>query len=617
MSAASRNNFMTAAVNSMHYLHSLQQNNNGKNPSDVLQFFRFSTVGSGTKNNLNALIAGKCSYCDLIDDNKCEGLASYYDRLGYYVWGLNEYKYNNKLQNDGLCDFVLGDNVTPRGCKFGHHIQVETGTEFVKQAIHIQRKYDQGVPHLMIINVQSNRVANGGMMYNLDRFIRNMFEMVRKENTVINIISDHGPIIVDEDLYSELEYKNPVNIMLVPKWLRNYTNLHNLQLNQQRFVQHYDMHLFYKELLWKLYKKNELKSFSKANKKRDRAYQNMIFENLPKINEVPLSKSIMDEIIDIDRDCQGIADGFCLCNNMQLKEINNELITNNINYIQIIVKYINKLTGNGEWDCHELDIKEFRIRAYIENKEKTLLKIAISKVINDPIIEDKLWKDKRLLSFYATFSRENDNLEYKLENVMRIDDMRYEKCLTTDYDKQQFSKVMNDFDFGSDKLLKPMFINKEIAVTMVKAYVNSNGVNKIDLKLCNCKEINLNDITVIKSLASRKNEDKITMQLRKKSQERVVYKGNQNKNVSVIEEKVNTIYGNNDGINDRNRRGKRKRVNKNVEDENDAAENDTEENISKKSVSGGNNIRLNKSEENENDNNKNETESDGNNENGK
>ena len=135
-----------------------------------------------------------------------------------------------------------------------------------------------------------------------------MSQNIDKTNTILHILSDHGSMIGDSvtNLFGRWEISNPVSIMMIPKYLKKQriVNIDMLKRNEQKMVTHFDLHLFYKELMVQFAQNTENMEINELT--------------LPKLsNGEILSKSIISTEIASDRDCVGIANGFCFCDLFQ------------------------------------------------------------------------------------------------------------------------------------------------------------------------------------------------------------------------------------------------------------------------------------------------------------
>ena len=232
--STSRSSFIRSAPLSVKYLSDLMDNPLMDDPPlDIIQFFRYSTVGWGTAINLNAFISGICSTNQCGEENinqyyshsTCVGLAQFYDSMGYFVPVIMKRTPTQKWQSHTNCDFYLSENVVPKQHKLINRYDIEVFiNDIALSSINdLQRNSDSDIPYFVILHGQSNHVqASESKLFTLDKYIRKLLQDIDKTNTILHIISDHGSMVGDsvKNLYGRWEISNPVSIMLLPKYLK-------------------------------------------------------------------------------------------------------------------------------------------------------------------------------------------------------------------------------------------------------------------------------------------------------------------------------------------------------------------------------------------------------------
>eukprot|EP01083_Nonionella_stella_P019190 53336_1 len=496
--STARANFFRGASSTIQYLSNLQLDRESKVKTDVLQFFRYSTVGWGTGQNLLGLAGGGCTLCRKHPfAQNCTGLAEYYDSLGYESLGYTYY-INNREGNrfpwqsgamgaDNNCDFYLSQNVLPKPCKHGN--DVRWAKDYALQSIALQRNMDQDVPYFVILHSQANHVTSGNLIFQYDAWVRELVEYIDKDNTILHIVGDHGSLVGASlaNIFGTWEMMNPVSILMLPQWLDKRLHfLDVMRVNEQRFTNHYDMHYFFKQLLVKLLKEPMQEEMAQK-----------VEESLP-ISDADraMSYSLMDTEIPVDRDCDQINLQFCFCEVLQEIELTNSVRRRDAKYVDTIVDTINEVTGNGEWHCEVLKAREFVIEIHLENKENDYMQIVIEKFVDDVEERERLITDNRLLSFTATFRKQHSD-EYKLgeikrdgkpmPSISRLDYFKYEECLITSYQRDNFRSYDPYFaqrtGFGTD--LEPIFEDYNMTTTML-TYTNKTQ-RHWNLRVCHCK----------------------------------------------------------------------------------------------------------------------------------
>eukprot|EP01083_Nonionella_stella_P084407 233644_1 len=529
--STSRAQFIRSSPRTVDYLSNLMLDRNGGSPSNVYEFYRYSTVAWGTSYNMPALIGGTCAHCDERTKFKhCKGLNTFYDEFGYYVVGMEEYfanidsgtfqmfswedrndpttnhnqdkfktkyhiprsvdlldftqnfskifgtadasdkrmKFVNSLKTykrlDSLhCDYLLAGNVFPR---YAHHtfenrFDTELAAEFALQMINeLQVKRDKHVPYFMVLHTKANHNKNNA--FYLDRYLVDMLELIDKQNTIIHLIADHGTY-QRTGIYGELEARNPVSILIAPKAIAKAVNKNNnLYNNQQKMVTHFDMHLFYKELLYNLL----------ANKKDDE-YNSTIAAYLPRSNDGKiLSQSIISTRIKSDRSCDGIARGYCFCDSLAVKQPKHGKAI-----MKVIISKINQMTGNGQYMCRKLNANDFEMTSHIVAKRTK------SKYITIQSRRSPLIYTAEMLSNY-TIPIVSRKVNLRVFKITRIDYFKYEACITTKYDPNIYSSMHSYFSNARYKeegvAAEPTFVNQTLMARFL------SNVSIWNLRLCNC-----------------------------------------------------------------------------------------------------------------------------------
>eukprot|EP01083_Nonionella_stella_P298382 1012852_1 len=407
LDSMSRSNFMRSSAQTVAYLSTLMTNE--ASPVSIYQFFRHSTIGWGTSINLGALLG--------------RNLSSFYERMGYYVPGLYEWRKNDKYkalwQDDST--FALSTNFGNEYCWVKQREDVEMFTQFVIQSVNELAAKD-GMSYFVVLHSMANHAANGAYAWNLDRHLRRLVEYVSFENTIVHIVGDHGCLVGDSttNIYGRMEARNPVSILIVPKHIVMRHSLHKyLHSNQQRLVTHYDFHRFYKSIPL-LYSAHEPQQYSAH------------------------SKGIMTEYIARNRSCDGVADGFCFCDTKHPIKIEHSNAEYFNEFVSIAIDRMNDLTGNGQWNCITYDPSDFVVVLFLQNELKTSAEVVIEKR-HRTVDEDEyqLLKQKnRWLSFVVEFRMNKETIEiplverskWKIPAITRIDWFKYETCLITHYD---------------------------------------------------------------------------------------------------------------------------------------------------------------------------------------
>ena len=495
LDSTSRSLFARHAPMSMEYLSELQMDHKNVSNTDIFQFFRHSTVAWGTGQNLGALMGGQCQLCDREEMARvasCWGLAAFYDAMGY-----NSVGFTDGLEGNGTrwspssgCGFILSSDVFPRkSCKYIVDDWSE-GAELALDAIQQQLTADKDVPYFVPIHVSSNHVFLGMRMKSLDRYVRRVLEYVDKSNTIVHIVADHGSLMGHQiNEYGKREMKNPVSIMMVPKSLtqqRMVAEFQNFAKNQQRPVNHYDFHEFFKKLLLKLVVRALPQNMA------DR-----VDASLPRLDDGHmLSQSMLDTVVPFEDRCHGIMTGFCFCNVMKSRNIDSALKLKDAPLIQNIVDTVNVATGSGQWLCAHFSAADFVLASHSDDERGLTTTIAVELKVDDPAKREQLLKNHNLLSYSVTFSRKDIDSEFeigsvlkkpghRIPNIVRLDYFSKEQCLMTEYDPTRFHGLDPYFNQEDSQDYEPVFVDEQ----MTKRMLNESAAAKQmwNLRLCRCE----------------------------------------------------------------------------------------------------------------------------------
>ena len=523
--STSRSNFIRSAPMTIDYLNAMiSENNKNKNisnsasssPSHIFQFFRHSTTGYRTMNNMNAILRGinpLFSRHNELFENYSMNLFEYYDKFGYNSVGYHDFITNKDLILDDNGDRInligtygLSSYVFPfSSCDNYHKSGGQLFTEFVLSAIE-QQKIDK-IPYFMVVHTDANHIHNGQGMWSMDRYLRNMIEYLDLENTILHFTGDHGNTLGDAltNIYGQIEINNPMSILLLPKNKLNKIKydeneiLNKLRINQQRLISHFDFHLFWKQI--------PLLFTNKYGNYKDIFNIKWIYDTLPMVFDIGFkpSKSIMTQYISPNRSCReaGVDKKFCFCDVFQDVDLNEEQLKIDQEFLKFGLDTINNLTGNGNFHCKKLDFNNFDIKLHVKkrNTDKFMLMIQ-HKIRNDKDIMDQ--KESKLLSYIITFDYKKDENGNKLlyipitamdeyrrqrKNIWRLDYYKFEKCLTIDYSPYEYPQLIDKFPkiFRGQKRnkpgtdLEPIFKDKNELDRLIQ------NTDEISLGLCRCK----------------------------------------------------------------------------------------------------------------------------------
>eukprot|EP01083_Nonionella_stella_P017258 48240_1 len=481
--STSRSSFVRSLPNTMDYLSNLLIDRHSNSPVDIIQFFRYSTVGWGTVSNLNALLGGFCAHCNNQNHSYSYDLSRFYDNFGYYVPGLHEDVDKTYGEYSDLYHYLTG-NVLPHskdgnGPAIGYRYDVEWASLFTLQLQKIGTSSDPEIPFFVPIHSSSNHVAGGIETFQLDEIMHNFVRDMDKFNTVVHIVSDHGSLIgrsLRNNVFTKWEMKNPVSIMLIPKTL-SVIDIDVLKQNEQRMVNHYDMHLFYKQLLYEL-----------SHKSMD--YKKDIEDTLPRDDDgfILSEYDLMHGLVAVNRSCHKKNDMWCFCNVMRSLPLSD--ISHMRQYVTLSINTINNLTGNGEYDCRRLDPSDFKITFYMEMESVNgkNVEIVIEYIMTNEREANTRRNSNTLLSFAVRIHINRLNQMTiptilhgggDIPDIMRTDYFKYENCITTDYDSTHYVNrtiVTNLLCCG-----EPVLINKNNMVSLLQKREPYN------LRLCKCK----------------------------------------------------------------------------------------------------------------------------------
>lgn len=458
--STSRSGFHRGCRDSMNLLSEMKMDRNGQTKSEIFEFHRYSTVSFATGQNMMGLLTGNCaSFVDVCAKKQHNmSLFEYYDAMGYNVFG-----YSQDIKNDHFRHWDIND------------ADPVIGVQFIKKALE-QQPADSDVPYFIIIREDSNHDANAQGIYATDEVIHGLLQSINYDNTMLNLLADHGMLIGNglSTLYGRWEMNNPLNILLMPKWFASDINITTLKINEQRFLSHYDNHRFYKEILWKLHTQNDNLTL----------YDEMIEQTLPVVRDnVSVSMDILNEVIAVDRRCDGILPGYCVCDTstLQKKELAEALIKKeDKKRLQRIIDAINEVTGDGKWDCRKLNVADFIVVNHFEGMVVDghgSMKLTIQQIISNEEEREKLRKENRLLTYSADFNYNAYAKTYKLTkmikekgySIQRIDYFKFEECTELHGDGNEMKRHIT------------AFVNK----TAQKEMEESDDA--YNLRLCNCK----------------------------------------------------------------------------------------------------------------------------------
>ena len=432
----------------------------------------------------------------------------------------------------------------------------------------VQKNYDQRLPYFIIVHSADNHRSNGKFQYQLDAFYAKLVEFLDFDKTLLHLTADHGNLIgsFPSTQYGNWETKNPNSLMFFPKYLvenelifngkyKNniftINNLNNLYINQQRFITHYDIHFFWKYLIYKFIN-------PKRNVIRDNVWKlinDSLVSNSGNDDDEMKYENIIENIISKDRNCKnGIYNNkadkshtylFCFCDmptHIPMSLINNgkynhdkDIYNDNDTQLQPLTKKplapqkqtnnateakdyytqsqvllnqtierINYLTGNGEFDCKILDVNDFTVIEYLESEMLTYLLIEQGIQYGNVQKYNQLKKENRVLQYSVTFkqSRMWDNkikshvYRYDIPLAMR-DDVRVPLIERTSYFKYE-KCITNDYDLTPWKDKKTGEFADYLAKTNIHhppvMFKNEQftkqlmrKVGKLSLRLCSCK----------------------------------------------------------------------------------------------------------------------------------
>eukprot|EP01083_Nonionella_stella_P076151 207362_1 len=510
--STSRSNFHRGSVSTDDYLEQVMQHE--KREFELFEFFRHSTVGWGTGKNLMGMVQGG-NHMKLELD-----LFEFYHKMGYIVPGIEEYlevidknwdaKNESNIYAPEQWDqtnqyvFYLTKNVFHFNCKHVQYYSTEAMVEFVIDAVNVvYNEYDSPLPYFMVVHMEDNHRADGWFSYVLDRYFRRLVEYFDFSNTIFHIIGDHGSLVgtSTSTQFGRWEASNPISLMFVPLNLFPADNMDILRANQQRFVTHYDFHVFFKQiplLFTDLYGSHALEDIEWINEslpvqpmepKRTRHRMTKMYRN------------IYSEVVDVNRTCAEIdaPKGFCFCDIPMDVAITPELIERDAHLIDYAVNTINNLTGNGKYDCEVLDPSQFTVTTHLEHVhthgdiQLVLQQISDATQTSDEY-QNALRKNK-VLSYMAYIESDNKkDMKLQIPDVdrdgmmvpliERLDYFKFEQCITREYDIVSFKKddeFKEQFEDTNNDLPPVMFANMNYTKALLRKQQPFN------LRLCKCK----------------------------------------------------------------------------------------------------------------------------------
>ena len=316
--------------------------------------------------------------------------------MGYYVPGFSEIGIDKVDEHE--CTFYLSSHdMFICNSTINQNCNSKYGQQMVLQLLN---EPPMNVPIFTIIYADTMN----------DKYLREMVENIDKSNTILNIISDSGGQ-PRSNIFGYWESKNPVNIMLIPS---RYT-YDNLKLNQQKYINHFDINLFYKEFMLNL-----MESSNNINGSMLSKYKKLVYENQP-----ISSKSILNEIISNDRSCDFIDKGYCFCDIFRKSQMTKELVEDNVPTIKLIIDKINKLTQTGDKirrsKCEKLNADKFELNSRLVNNDGY-----INLMIHERV--DKKSKhdgEEKRLAYSAVIMPSFDpkiNDDFEIKNIVKISD---------------------------------------------------------------------------------------------------------------------------------------------------------------------------------------------------
>eukprot|EP01083_Nonionella_stella_P308666 1090142_1 len=425
--AVSRSQFIRYAPMTTAYLSNLMSNPSSN--TNVLEFFRYSTVGYGHDVNFAALSGGRCTTDDCAQD--CIGLSQFYDKLGYYVPGFSTQNRANAEHKDSECDVYIAADVFPNNCNHSNTFNIDYAQQFVLQSL----DESFGVPHFMMMDTKRNGMTDASYAHVLDKYTLSLIQNIDKTNTILHIVSAHGDYnSAQRNVYGQWESNNPVSMMLLPQHLvdEGVIDMDILRGNQQKHINHYDMNVFYKELMINLMQRTN-SALSVVNK-----YNQLIHNTLPKVynkGSFVLSQSILHRAISNERSCDYIEDGYCFCDVLKNNVMSKQLNEDNAGNVQVMIDQINLLTGNGELGCVALNAEHFRIVLLLSNERRIHLVIEQtpqSLGITRESSYKKYKEEGKLLAYSGDISRT------KAINLFKINSFRDAHCLMNKGNRMKF-----------------------------------------------------------------------------------------------------------------------------------------------------------------------------------
>merc|ERR1712228_62261 len=298
-------------------------------------------------------------------------------------------------------------------------------------------------------------------------------------NTVLHIVGDHGSLVGESTStqFGRLESTNPVSILFAEPISQSHLfNDSVLRSNEQRFVSHFDFHLFYKQIPLLFSPLYSMKDFGVPTNGAINIYKN---------------------IVSVNRSCSqlSIPKAFCFCAMPIYKQVTNKLIASDFIFIKFVIATKNTMTGRGQFDCLTLNESDFLILSHAENGNDIQLVLQQKQNRNQTKTEYiALKKQNKILTFFVYIERlpqlripkiERDGMSVPL--IDRLDYFKFEQCITRNYDIAQFkakgSEFRDLFKTTNNKLPPVVFKN----INYTKALLRELKPNGINLRLCKCK----------------------------------------------------------------------------------------------------------------------------------
>eukprot|EP01084_Bolivina_argentea_P313380 542694_1 len=499
--STSRANFMRSTPIMQLFLEDLLYD--AGSPSYLYQFMRHSTTGTGTWENLKSLFKGITDNIDMMTkterlmsfeeiNEKYIDLYEFFHKLGYIIPEydrIGQYNYTNVWRqgfNEQMNTHFLHMQVHWRFCNFGRYPSGHW-LDIIGKWLANSEIYRDGLPYFINLDLMDNHVTAGKEMIDIDHVLLRFFKSINLNNTLIWFLSDHGnkmgALKYGNKYPNILEVNNPFSFLLFPKqytkYINNFDLIHQQLLqNQQKLITHWDLNYFYKQLPL-LFIQNE----TMIDYINDIILNKSYFENIQKG-----LISVMFEDIPFNRSCKDIgftarSSQYCLCAKKYIlgnnSLYNTGVIYNNEYLVEKAIKYINIQTGDGNFDCKQLNESNFKI---IGN-------VIVSKSLyatNEHFYQFNL---KQIgigskLEYFVTVK--NDYIHYIVTDTERVDFFKYEKCIYDfECDKCTSDEITfaKEFEAKYDWKHHVMFKNR----TLMEHIMRNNTYHNLNLRLCSCK----------------------------------------------------------------------------------------------------------------------------------